>query len=679
MACTSPSQSVMASPTTSSSSHGSRLSFMSGDRSDDASDVGEHERVETGTDAMLDHVRQLIVDLFVVDDNRRGSSVCLNEDIVVEPIASLLCTRDAKDLSTNLEVKEDGDSSARERLLETKLARVLMELAGEQDNLRLAANAGNALLEELGAAREELDVVHDELKAAQIERDQAVRDSQRLRDQNAALETEMQRYNAVYDFWDSAGRQNMLSTQQQRRSSLTSRESFGRPDSCKWCSSREVEVTQLDQCIDELRRRCLELELAREREQQQQRELAEEITQLQQQNKEQSLELVRAQQDLEFMTLQLEQQVEEVESVQAVRDTLHRTARRLKAENEGLQARLVARDELVEKLENDKARTATQLQVAENRTMSAQAVTKRITKTLRQLQKQLEHALQQQQVGRDSNEAEVEPCERESEDIEQLLQDARREDEVLRLENRVLRRQRSSEASPNGSRMRGRRRKMLCAGGPAMTAADVLALGSQESSRAETASYNSNSESGSDVEPTTSSNFQLVKTIAPSTNASELLSKDGKERRILSSKLSWVDQPSMTIDDTATAFKEDIRSACDLREGGHRTMVVDENQVGCALHQEITASSSVHAALSRLSHVNNNLNNPHVHVSWGDRKKATRLSAIGYTGCPRIRELPIEVFGRDAIELPPTSPLYLGLSFIACATAATAANFLVRR
>ncbi|CAI5743929.1 unnamed protein product [Peronospora destructor] len=330
MACTSPTQWVLSSPTPSSSSQGSRY-FMSEDRSDDASDVDEHERVET--------------------ENRRNARPC------------------------------------------------------EQHNLRLAANAGNTLLEERGAAREEFDVLHDELVAAQIERDQAVRDLQRLRDQNAALEIEMQRYDA----WDSAGQQNTLrylqQNQQQRRLSLTSRGSFGRPDSCKRCASREFEVTQLEQCIDELRRRCLELELACEREQQQQRELAEEITQLQQRSKEQSLETVRAQQDLEFMTLQLEQQGKEVESMQAVRDTLHRTAQRFKAKNEGLQARLVTRDKLVEKLENGKARAATQLQIAENRTMSAQAVTNRITKTLEQLQKQVEHALQQQQGARDSKEA----------------------------------------------------------------------------------------------------------------------------------------------------------------------------------------------------------------------------------------------------------------------------------
>ncbi|CAI5743930.1 unnamed protein product [Peronospora destructor] len=220
-----------------------------------------------------------------------------------------------------------------------------------------------------------------------------------------------------------------------------------------------------------------------------------------------------------------------------------------------------------------------------------------------------------------------------------------------------------------------------------MTAADVLTLGCREPLRGETASSTSNSESRSDTKPTASSNFQLKETIAPTTKASELFLKGGKERRIMSLKLSWVDQPSTIIDDTVTAVKEQFGSVFVLREGEHRTMFVDEKQVECVLHQElesVPASSSVmahHAALSRLSDVNNYCSNPHVHVSWDDRKNATRLSAIDHTECPRIRDLLVknEVLGREAIELPPTSPLYLGLSFIACATAATAANFLVRR
>ncbi|KAG6610461.1 uncharacterized protein IUM83_06607 [Phytophthora cinnamomi] len=221
MACTSPNQWALASPTASSSSRSSRAHLPSGDRQDEAGDVDAHEELDRD-DALLDHVRQLIVDLLVDDEGRRSSSFAAAHDALEHSGDG---GRDAKRRSNNPEAEEDG-SAARERLLEDKLARVLMELAAEQDNLRLAANAGNALLEELSTAREEVDALHDELEAAQVDQDRSARDAQRLREQNAALETELQRYDAPYGSCDSTGQQNALShlqqlqqQQQQRRPS----------------------------------------------------------------------------------------------------------------------------------------------------------------------------------------------------------------------------------------------------------------------------------------------------------------------------------------------------------------------------------------------------------------------------------------------------------------------------
>ncbi|EGZ12085.1 hypothetical protein PHYSODRAFT_563007 [Phytophthora sojae] len=585
MACTSPNQWALASPTASSSSRSSRAHLASGDRQDEAGDVDLHDDADRG-DALLGHVRQLIVDLL--------------------------------------------------------LARVLLELAAEQDNLRLAANAGNALLEELSTAREEIDALHDELEAAQLDRDRAVRDAQRLHEQNAALETELQRYDAPYSSWDSTGQQNALShlqqrQQQQRRPSITSRSgSFSRTDSCERCASREVELTQLEQRADELRRRCLELELVREREQQRQRELCEEITQLQQRNNDHHLETARAQQDLEFVTSQLEQQTQEVERVQAVRDTLRRTARRLEAENEDLQARLAARDELVAKLESSKARAATQLQVAENRTASAQAETLRVTETLEQLQKQLENALRQ------------------SDDMELLLEDATREVAALRLENRILRRQTSAEASSEGSRGRSRRRRTMCTGSSAMTAADVLAL---DNRGPYTASASSKSDSGSDIESTTTTpssrlpplEIESIDRPGSTGKSAEVLSAGGKKHRNMALELSWVDQAATPADDAIATEPSVVKRS----------------------------------ALSRLSHVNEHcaiggsteMNSPDVRLHGMEGERSARRVAEH----PRTRELPIDELKKEAVEPPPQSPLYLGLSFIACATAATAAGLLARR
>ncbi|KAF4127792.1 hypothetical protein GN958_ATG23023 [Phytophthora infestans] len=591
MACTSPNQWTLASPSTSSSSRSSRLHLVS--------DEVSHEEQETDDHEMIDHVRQLIIDL-LVDDDRRSS--------IGEASGG---ARGSKHHCNNPEAEDD--SSIRERLLQDKLSRVLMELASEQDNLRLAANAGNALLEELQTAREEIDALHDELEAVQGDRDRCVRDTQRLRDQNAALETALQRYDPYID--------SHSQTQLPRRPSLPSRSgSFCRTDSCERCASREVEVTQLEQRADELRRRCLELELAREREQQRQRELAEQIEQLQQRNKEQLVETSRAQQDLESVTTQLELQSQEVERVHAVRDSLRRTTRRLEAENEELRERLAARDELVIKLENSKARAATQLQVAENRTASAQAETQRVTEALAQLQKQLESR------GRGSSAGPVESQEKQTEDMEHLLEDATREVTALRLENRILRRQSSVET---GSDTRARRRKTLCTSTSATTAADVLALGRSSSNK---------SDSGSEIEASTTPRSQLPPLEIEGIKSANTEATEHKRRRKMSLELDWVDNAATSRVDAAERKPRALPAEDQLRH----TRVNDHCVISGAI--DFNSPDLIDEPIPR-----------------------------------RGRELPIDGLRREAVESPPKSPLYLGLSFIACATAATAAGLLVRR
>ncbi|KAG7390822.1 hypothetical protein PHYPSEUDO_006644 [Phytophthora pseudosyringae] len=709
MACTSPNQWALASPTTSSSSRSSRMHLASGDRQDEDSDVDAHDGHETRDDITLDHVRQLIVDLLVDDDDsRRSSSFRLSDAAGLDGVAPTGGTRDAKHRSNNPEAEEEA-ASARERMLEENLARVLMELASEQVNLRLAANAGNALLEELSTAREEIDTLHDELDAAQVDRDRSVQETQHLRDQNAALETELQRYDAPYGAWDSSGQQNALSHMQQlqqlqRRPSLTSRSgSFSRADSCERCAAREVEAAQLEHRADELRRRCLELELARERELQRQRELAEEITELQRRNKEQHVETARTQQDLEFVTTQLEQQTQELERVHAARDTLRRTARRLEAENEDARERLAAREELVTKLANSKARAATQLQVAENRTASAQAETKRVTETLEQLQKQLENALAQQQgrrrssAGRGNGDIAAETREQDTQDMEQLLEDATHELAALRLENRILRRQNLTEPGSDGSRARGRRRKTMCTESSAMTAADVLALGTREPKTG----ANSSSDSGSEIESSTTPRSQLppleIETIKSDAAAvtEQLLSGDGKIRRKMSLELNWVNKAATSS--AASEAASPIAAPSPLGEKPKAFPVPSETELGAdeVGNEQQTGVDTSRAismlkrpsALSRLSHVNDHcvisgaskVNSPDVRLYGDEGNRPTRRSTVGNVEYARARELPIDELRREAAETPPKSPLYLGLSFIACATAATAAGLLVRR
>ncbi|KAG7399303.1 hypothetical protein PHYBOEH_009229 [Phytophthora boehmeriae] len=365
--------------------------------------------VEQGEE-LLDHVRQLIVDL-LVDDSRVDCPAVHQEEQRDD-------RRDSKRQSNN---REEDAAAKREQLLEEKLARTLLELAAEQDNLQLAASAGNTLLEQLRGAREEIDTLQDELEAAQATTEQCERDARRLRDQNAALENQLQRY-VPFGSWEASGDQ-MSSRQSSRRGSM--RDSLHRSfndggDSCELCASRETEVVQLEQRADEFRRRCLELELANERDQQRTRELSEEVTRLQLRSEDERLKTARVQHELDFVATQLDNLTEEVETARAARDTLRRTVRRLEAENEEICTRLSAREEHITKLENSKARTATQIQVAENRAASAQAETIRVSETLQQLEKQLENALLRQQhvngqnggTAKDDSETEAAPQEK---------------------------------------------------------------------------------------------------------------------------------------------------------------------------------------------------------------------------------------------------------------------------
>uniref|UniRef100_M4BK99 Uncharacterized protein n=1 Tax=Hyaloperonospora arabidopsidis (strain Emoy2) TaxID=559515 RepID=M4BK99_HYAAE len=567
----------------------------------------------TGLDLELNRKSQLTTDVAANDDCRCVASSSRYKNAAVGARSTI--DDDPHHQHIDLVAESDGGATARERLVEDKLARVLVDLASEQHNVCLAANAGNALLEELAAVRKELDSVQDILEAVQLERDEVVRETQRLYDRNVAMETALQRYNVPYESWNMTGAQNVRNPEQQMQQqppSLTSCRSGSTAASCEQCATRRASTLQLEQRVDEVNRRCLQSELACEREQLRRRQLEDEITQLQQHNKQQSLELLRAQTEREFLTAQLEQQTKELEGMQAGRHTLRRTLRRLEAENVELQANVTARDDCIQKLDLCKARATTQLQIAENRTASAQAETERVTKTFEQFQRQLMQALEQQRERKSSSGGVSDRVDMgelcESEIMEQLLQDATREVAALRLKNRVLRHQHSSGGSSTESEARVRRHKTLSMDDRdsfTLTAANVLALDSRLTSHA--------------------------------------------------------------------AESEDE----------HRVVQTHEKQLGIGSNGDSGFPTRAPSLVSRSSEpsspsdTNNNCSSFDTHER--DPEKAGRLVTVSDNASARDRRPSVKESSRAIIELPPSSPLYFSLSFIACATAATAASLLVRR
>ncbi|KAL7694017.1 hypothetical protein Plhal304r1_c002g0005041 [Plasmopara halstedii] len=602
---------------------------------------------------LLDQVRQLIVDL-VITDERRSCNVSLYSERIsdcdskqTEGTQHVTCH-----FCNNNEM--DVDSTARETcILTDKLAHVLLELAVEQDNLRLAAKAGNALLEELKCAREEIDTLHDEVEVTQGECDRFMREAQRLRDQNISLEAEMQRYNGLHD---GTGLRPSLTPFSGRANRI---------DSCERCGSQEVEMAQLEHRGNELKRQFIELELTRERDQQRQQELTEEITRLRQRNHEQHAETAYAQQELECVMTQLNEQSQELERVQAGRDSLRCMTRRLEAENQELRDLITVRDELVARLESGQVRAVTQLQVAANR---AQAETKRVTETLQLMEEHFESARRRASGIR--REVAVKSQE-ETEGLEQLLQDALRQVAALRMENQLLRQDANDMSLGGGSRRQ--------TADIVTTAADVLACKSP--STIEFLKRDNEDElitqPRSDLPPLDIESIICMDNDASTETNTQLVVKDGNTRRRMSLELEWDQQTSLLPDITPVAlqnFDDESTKSFLLTE------IEDEQQ------------SFIHAPLilkrpaarfhlnfgngQNLIHRVTETHSPIMHLCDGDGKREMQESLATTAPAPQSS---IEKIRRDAADSPPKSPIYLGLSFIACATAATAAGLLVRR
>lgn len=591
---------------------------------------------------LLEHVRQLILDA-IVNGDRCSINVPVNEVASHHDTEHL---RDKKTVARRYSCSSNTtmDRMAKERLLEDKLAHVLLELAEAQINLRLAANAGNALLEELKSAHEEIDTLQDEVEAVQSECNQFKRDTRTLRARNVVLENEVQRYIVSCEGTIPQHLRPILTTCGGNNTLIDSSCITGDHHSpsasplsvmsCERCGSQEVKMAKLQHRGNEFKRQFIELELTRERDLQRQRELTEEIARLRQRIHEQVAETTHAQQELESVVTQLDEQSHELQRVQAGRDSLLWTTRRLEAENKELRELLTVREDLITQVEAGKARVVSELQVAANR---AQAETKRLRETLHLLEEDHENARRRASGMR--RELAVKTQE-EVEGLEQLLQDALREVTALRQENQILRLDvnRSSEAGSC-------RRKTVDDGA---TVADVLA--SDEST-----TCSSKRDSKIKLITTLRSGLPRLEidslTIADSNASTELLTqsvvKYGNTREIKSLDLRLSQRLASSKDITADA------DASLILQCPTAISHMNHEDDYCLVDATEAQSSTMRPCGS-------------------DRWRTTQQS----TGTLAIYESSISELRHEVFK---SSPNYLGLSVFACATAATAASLLVRR
>lgn len=403
------------------------------------------DAINISKSVLLDQIQQLIINLLLHDI--RHKLTCHE----TEPSPSF--QRASPNVSTKFTASAPDALIAQE--LEKKLAIVLLELAEEQQNLRIAATAGKALLEELQRARDEIDTLQRELECTQDDRDRAIRQAVRLQDVAA-------RYEKTWLFDDEPREDGRIRPLDSKLSS-----SFGEIYPCQRCQSQEVERVQQGHRLDESRRYCMELEVTHERDQQRERELTDHVALLRQRFQEQIVETFHAKEHLESVVIELQAQTYEIERVQAERDSFRDTIRRLNAEKEELRKQVTKQDERIQQSEKASARVATQLQVATNR---AQAESKRVSELLQLIETHLESAKERCTCTESGSETQ----EHELRAMEQLLQDAIHQVTALRRQNQLLRRQKSMkmDSSTASTQIITQETESM-----ALTAADVLAHG----------------------------------------------------------------------------------------------------------------------------------------------------------------------------------------------------------
>lgn len=356
---------------------------------------------------------------------------------------------DHKDGKPPSRTKYLDSSLSREKFLETKLAQVLIELSAEQENLQFAASAGKELLEQLSEVKDDNHELRSQLYACQQQLVLVETEKARLQQQQSAMERELMQ---IHESW----------TESQPKSS--SRSSRGRGDYAPWAKTAAVEEIDPDSCQlcprstadlksvleenNELKRRCLELENQQSKQRAGFGELQQKHEALQATLKKVEVHSSQSQRDVEYVNAQLKQLKLDHQDAATSRDNLRATARRLQSENDNLVQKLEDRDALVTFLQNEKRAAGTTAQILENRVSSMQLENQTLMLALAESHQHQQDAerlrqIHDLQIDDQCSEGTI-SLQQHARDLENLLDEAQCALVALKLENKILRRQQQS-------------------------------------------------------------------------------------------------------------------------------------------------------------------------------------------------------------------------------------------
>lgn len=295
--------------------------------------------------------------------------------------SSATASSDAPDKQLRMEVNPEeeveppsfsGDAgTAREKSLQRKLARTLMELADARDNAQLAARAGNALLEKLARVEGDAQALRDELEMT-------TRENTRLQRVVSAMEEQLRRFELVETPTRRRSEQPPTSSWRSAASFIPVRVD----DACRECEERVQDARTARQERDQLRRQCLELELQVQNAHHTESDLRRELERANDRARRLQSDLVATSSDRDGFSERYQALQQENVRLTGVRETLRATVRALRADKRLLSDRLGESEQQVASLERDKRELATRVQIADNRRVRAEKDSEHLLHTL---------------------------------------------------------------------------------------------------------------------------------------------------------------------------------------------------------------------------------------------------------------------------------------------------------
>lgn len=397
--------------------------------------------------SMLDKVAQLITRM--LDNDERLDDSSNNNPEEVEDAAD---SKDGKAIQSSLKIIGlDSSSSFREKFLETKLAQVLIELSAEQENLQFAASAGKELLEQLSDFEDDNYELRSQLHASQQQLVLAEMENSRAQQQQSAMERELMQ---IHESWTESQPNNSSRGRGEDPPWLSSTAIKEiKPEKCQLCPRRNADLKSVLEENNALKRRCLKLE----NEQNKQRvgfgELQQKSEALEVKLKRVEAHCDQSEQNVEYTHAQLKQLKLDHQDAAASLDNLRVTARRLQCENDNLVQKLEDRDALATILQNEKRAAGTTAHILENRVSNLQLENQTLMLAIAESYQRQPEAERLQQlhdldVDDQCNDGAI-SLQQHARDLENLLDEAQRALIALKIDNKMLRRQRQQRPSEN--------------------------------------------------------------------------------------------------------------------------------------------------------------------------------------------------------------------------------------